>query len=141
MTLRPKPEPVQVVKQRRDNALRRLVEGGPYIGFLGIQFDRRGEVRCVTDESRLVMQPHLRQHLARLHRHAGQDQSDAAASAAGKELRQRRGAGTCTGCSGTARSSAPSPEPPGWDNGIAPCTKPCRQACPLSRPWPIAPGR
>ena len=43
MTLRPKPEPVQVVKQRRDNALRRLVEGVPYIGFLGIQFDRRGD--------------------------------------------------------------------------------------------------
>jgi acyl-coenzyme A thioesterase PaaI-like protein len=38
-----KPEPVQIVKQRRDGALRRLIEGVPYIGFLGIQFDRRGD--------------------------------------------------------------------------------------------------
>lgn len=43
MSPRPKPEPVQVVKQRRDGALRRLVEGVPYITFLGIQFDRRGD--------------------------------------------------------------------------------------------------
>ncbi|MDR0808194.1 MAG: PaaI family thioesterase [Gemmobacter sp.] len=40
---RPKPEPVQMVKQRRDGVLRRLVEGVPYITFLGIQFDRRGD--------------------------------------------------------------------------------------------------
>lgn len=38
-----KPEPVQVVKQRRDAALSALVGGVPYIGFLGIQFDRRGD--------------------------------------------------------------------------------------------------
>ncbi|WP_149140982.1 PaaI family thioesterase [Gemmobacter caeruleus] len=43
MTLRPKPEPVQVVKGRRDAMLRRLVDGVPYIGFLGIEFDRRGD--------------------------------------------------------------------------------------------------
>jgi acyl-coenzyme A thioesterase PaaI-like protein len=40
---RPRPEPVQVVKQRRDAALRALVEGVPYIRFLGIHFDRRGD--------------------------------------------------------------------------------------------------
>jgi acyl-coenzyme A thioesterase PaaI-like protein len=34
---------VQVVKQRRDAVLRRLVEGVPYIAFLGVQFDRRGD--------------------------------------------------------------------------------------------------
>ncbi|RYG90924.1 PaaI family thioesterase [Loktanella sp. IMCC34160] len=38
-----RPEPVQVVKQRRDAALLRLVQGVPYIGFLGAQFDRRGD--------------------------------------------------------------------------------------------------
>ncbi len=38
-----RPEPVQVVKERRDAALRALVEGVPYIGFLGIRFDRRGD--------------------------------------------------------------------------------------------------
>lgn len=38
-----RPEPVQQVKNRRDGALRQLVEGVPYIGFLGIQFDRRGD--------------------------------------------------------------------------------------------------
>ncbi len=40
---RPTPEPVQVVKERRDAALRSLVEGVPYAGFLGILFDRRGD--------------------------------------------------------------------------------------------------
>jgi len=37
------PEPVQVVKQRRDTTLRALVEGVPYIRYLGIQFERRGD--------------------------------------------------------------------------------------------------
>lgn len=39
---RQRPEPMQVVKQRRDAALRALVGGVPYIRFLGIEFDRRG---------------------------------------------------------------------------------------------------
>ena len=38
-----KPEPVQVVKQRRDAALERLIQSMPYSRFLGIQFDRRGD--------------------------------------------------------------------------------------------------
>ncbi|MFO6463003.1 PaaI family thioesterase [Jannaschia sp. KMU-145] len=38
-----RPEPIQVVKQRRDAALRALVGGVPYIRFLGIAFDRRGD--------------------------------------------------------------------------------------------------
>ena len=37
------PEPVQVVKQRRDAALKALVDGVPYIQYLGIGFDRRGD--------------------------------------------------------------------------------------------------
>ena len=37
------PEPVQVIKQRRDATLRALVEGVPYIRFLGIEFERRGD--------------------------------------------------------------------------------------------------
>lgn len=41
-------EPVQVIKQRRDGALRRLTEGVPYIGFLGIGFDRRGDELTAT---------------------------------------------------------------------------------------------
>lgn len=40
---RPKPEPVQIVKERRDTALQTLVSGIPYLQFLGIQFDRRGD--------------------------------------------------------------------------------------------------
>jgi len=40
---RRKPEPVQVVKQRRDATLRALVDGVPYIQYLGIQFERRGD--------------------------------------------------------------------------------------------------
>jgi acyl-coenzyme A thioesterase PaaI-like protein len=38
-----RPEPVGVVKQRREALLRTLVDGVPYIRFLGIQFDRRGD--------------------------------------------------------------------------------------------------
>lgn len=41
--MRTPPEPVQVVKGRRDAALGRLVDGIPFIGFLGIRFDRRGD--------------------------------------------------------------------------------------------------
>ncbi len=40
---RARPEPVQVVKQRRDAALRALVSGVPFIQFLGIEFERRGD--------------------------------------------------------------------------------------------------
>ena len=40
---RPKPEPVQVVKQRRDAVLKSLVEHIPYINYMGISFDRRGD--------------------------------------------------------------------------------------------------
>ncbi|EAP77022.1 MULTISPECIES: PaaI family thioesterase [Roseovarius] len=43
MSPRARPDPVQVVKQRRDAALTALVDGVPYIRFLGIQFDRRGD--------------------------------------------------------------------------------------------------
>ena len=45
---RAKPEPMQVVKQRRDAALRALVSGVPYIRFLGIEFDRRGDEITAT---------------------------------------------------------------------------------------------
>jgi acyl-coenzyme A thioesterase PaaI-like protein len=37
------PEPVHVIKQRREGLLRSLVDGVPYIRFLGVQFDRRGD--------------------------------------------------------------------------------------------------
>ena len=37
------PEPLHVVKLRRDTTLRALVDGVPYIQFLGIQFERRGD--------------------------------------------------------------------------------------------------
>jgi acyl-coenzyme A thioesterase PaaI-like protein len=40
---RARPEPMQVVKQRRDAALKAIVQGVPYIRFLGIEFDRRGD--------------------------------------------------------------------------------------------------
>jgi len=38
-----RPEPVQIIKQRRDAALNTLVKRVPYINFLGIHFDRRGD--------------------------------------------------------------------------------------------------
>lgn len=37
------PEPVHVIKERREAVLKALVGGVPYIGFLGVQFDRRGD--------------------------------------------------------------------------------------------------
>ena len=40
---RPRPEPVHVVKGRREAALAWLTGGVPYIQFLGIRFDRRGD--------------------------------------------------------------------------------------------------
>lgn len=43
MSPRRPPEPVEVVKQRRDRALAALVEGVPYLRFMGIGFDRRGD--------------------------------------------------------------------------------------------------
>lgn len=43
MNKRPRPEPVQVVKTRRDAVLGALVDGVPYIGFLGVSFERRGD--------------------------------------------------------------------------------------------------
>lgn len=41
--MRANPEPVQIVKQRRDGALAALVGGVPYIRFLGIEFERHGD--------------------------------------------------------------------------------------------------
>ena len=38
-----RPEPVQVVKLRRDKALVQLVGSIPYIRWLGVTFDRRGD--------------------------------------------------------------------------------------------------
>ncbi|MEX0286406.1 MAG: PaaI family thioesterase [Paracoccaceae bacterium] len=40
---RKRPEPVQVIKERRDGALGALTGGIPYVRFLGVQFDRRGD--------------------------------------------------------------------------------------------------
>ena len=61
MMARPRPEPVQVVKQRRDAALKALVEGVPYIGFLGVQFDRRGDelTALMPFEEKLIGNPLL----------------------------------------------------------------------------------
>lgn len=41
--MRDKLEPVQMIKQRRDAALTALWSGVPYIQYLGIRFDRRGD--------------------------------------------------------------------------------------------------
>lgn len=38
-----RPEPVQIVKKRRDAALQRLIGRVPYISFMGFEFDRRGD--------------------------------------------------------------------------------------------------
>ncbi len=40
---KPKTEPLQVIKERRDAALSALVNRVPYLKFMGISFDRRGD--------------------------------------------------------------------------------------------------
>ena len=40
---RSQPEPMQVVQQRRDAALARMTAAVPYIGHLGVSFDRLGD--------------------------------------------------------------------------------------------------
>lgn len=42
------PEPVDVIKARRDRALKSLAEDVPYIKTMGIQFDRRGDELTAT---------------------------------------------------------------------------------------------
>ncbi|MBN7786933.1 PaaI family thioesterase [Ponticoccus gilvus] len=58
---RPTPEPVQVVKQRRDAALSALVSGVPYIQYLGVSFDRRGDelTAVLPFDNKLIGNPQL----------------------------------------------------------------------------------
>ncbi|MCV6585990.1 MAG: PaaI family thioesterase [Marinibacterium sp.] len=58
---KPHPEPVQVVKQRRDAALRALASCVPYNRFLGISFDRRGDelTGVLTFDDKLIGNPML----------------------------------------------------------------------------------
>jgi acyl-coenzyme A thioesterase PaaI-like protein len=58
---RPKPEPIQIVKQRRDAALNALVSGVPYITFMGIGFDRRGDelTAILSYDDKLIGNPVL----------------------------------------------------------------------------------
>ena len=55
------PEPVQVVKQRRDAALNALSQGIPYAQFLGIKFDRRGDelTAVLPFDEKLIGNPFL----------------------------------------------------------------------------------
>ncbi|MGH1425510.1 MAG: PaaI family thioesterase [Pseudooceanicola sp.] len=56
-----KPEPMQVVKTRRDAALRAMVQGVPYIRFLGIEFERRGDevTALLPFREMLIGNPHI----------------------------------------------------------------------------------
>jgi acyl-coenzyme A thioesterase PaaI-like protein len=58
---RKRPEPVQVVKQRRDAALNALVHGVPYVQFMGIEFERRGDelTAIMPFEEKLIGNPML----------------------------------------------------------------------------------
>lgn len=59
--MKSKPEPVQVIKERRDAVLKALVGGVPYIQFLGIQFDRRGDelTAVLPFQEMLIGNPYL----------------------------------------------------------------------------------
>ena len=56
-----RPEPVQAVKARRDAMLDRLVARVPYVGFLGIRFERRGDelTALLPYDERLIGNPML----------------------------------------------------------------------------------
>ncbi|MBK0326540.1 PaaI family thioesterase [Rhodobacteraceae bacterium F11138] len=58
---RSRPEPIQVVKQRRDAGLKALVDGVPYIRFLGIEFERRGDelTALLNYDDKLIGNPFL----------------------------------------------------------------------------------
>ena len=58
---RKRPEPVQIVKQRRDAALNALVQGVPYIQFLGITFERHGDelTALLAYDDKLIGNPML----------------------------------------------------------------------------------
>lgn len=55
------PEPVQVIKKRRDAALAALVGGVPYIQFLGISFERHGDelTAILNFDQKLIGNPML----------------------------------------------------------------------------------
>ncbi|MBL4628519.1 MAG: PaaI family thioesterase [Roseicyclus sp.] len=53
---RTRPEPVHIVKERRDRTLAALVQGVPYISTMGISFDRRGdELTAVLNYSDMLI--------------------------------------------------------------------------------------
>ncbi|THH37110.1 PaaI family thioesterase [Aliishimia ponticola] len=58
---RPRPEPVQVVKLRRDATLAALVDSVPYARFMGISFDRCGDelTGILTYDDKLIGNPLL----------------------------------------------------------------------------------
>lgn len=58
---RPAPEPVQQVKQRRDAVLARLADGIPWVGFLGIRFQRLGDelTGIMPYQDKLIGNPYL----------------------------------------------------------------------------------
>lgn len=59
--IRTPPEPVQAIKQRRDAVLGALVDGVPYIRFLGMRFERRGDelTAVLPFDEKLVGNPTL----------------------------------------------------------------------------------
>ncbi len=58
---RRRPEPVQVIKERRDGALNAMVDSVPYIKFMGISFDRRGDelTAILSYDDKLIGNPML----------------------------------------------------------------------------------
>ncbi len=61
MAARTPPEPVQIVKQRRDAALARMAGALPYARYLGVSFDRRGDelTAVLAFSERLIGNPTL----------------------------------------------------------------------------------
>jgi len=56
-----RPEPVKVIKERRDTTLRALVETVPYIDFMGISFERHGDelTAVMRYDDKLIGNPSL----------------------------------------------------------------------------------
>jgi len=61
MSVGARPEPVALVRHRRDRALAALVDGVPFVRFMGIAFDRRGDelTAILNYDAKLIGNPSL----------------------------------------------------------------------------------
>ena len=110
------PEPVQVVKQRRDAALARMAAAVPYIRELGVVFDRRGDelTAQLAYAEKLIGNPLPAGAARRRHRRLPRDHRDHGAglgAGLGAHGGRRRGGGRHRGRATSRPAARPSTSP------------------------------